>query len=79
MSTRDDALEVSANSDRDPTIFKILRWLAEDRTRTLPHPDDSAAIQELAEAVGKSPEYICELMVWNFGDRPEGYTPELLI
>jgi hypothetical protein len=40
-----------------------MRWLLEDRTRTLPQPDDVAAINELAQAIGKSPEYTQALML----------------
>jgi hypothetical protein len=50
----------------------------EDRTRSLPHPDDKDGILELAQAIGKSPEYTRALMEWSYGDRPDGDTLRIL-
>jgi hypothetical protein len=78
ISRQADKFHVHEDPERDPTMFKIMRWLIADKSRTLPSPHDDAGIQELAQAVGKSPEYIRKLMAWNLDDRPDDYTPMVL-
>jgi hypothetical protein len=63
---------------QEPVVLPILRWLVADTNRTLPLPEDDVAIGELAEAIGKSSEYIRSLMMWTYGNRPPGDTRRLL-
>jgi hypothetical protein len=55
-----------------------MRWLLEDRSRTLPQPDDDVGINELAQAIGKSPEYTQALMLRAVSGFSGGDTVRLL-
>jgi hypothetical protein len=59
-------------------MLKILRWLIADNARTLPPPDDDTAIDELAQAIGRSSEYTRAMMAWSYGERPDGITYRIL-
>jgi hypothetical protein len=78
MSPQDDKPVIPKDPKRDPVMLSILRWLMEDKGRTLPTPDDEEGIQELARAIGKSPEYIRALMAWSYGDKTDSDTFRIL-
>jgi hypothetical protein len=78
MSEPQDESLLPRDPKRDPVMLKILRWLAEDPTRTLPPPEDDAGIQALAQAIGKSVEYTRALMAWSDGDESDGDTLQIL-
>ena len=61
-----------------PVMLRILRWLMEEKGRTLPDPDDEDGVQELALAVGKSPDVIRTLLVQSTGDGPGADTLKIL-
>jgi hypothetical protein len=63
---------------RDPIMLSIMRWLMEDDTRTLPLPEDDAGIKELAQAIGKSPEFTRALMAWAHSGESDGDTLRIL-
>ncbi len=78
MSTQYVDVRSTQESRRDAHLLRIMRWLLEDRTRTLPQPDDVAAINELAQAIGKSPEYTQALMLRAASGFSGGETVRLL-
>jgi len=59
-------------------MLRILRWLMEENGRTLPDPDDEAGVEELARAVGKSPDVIRALLVQSKGEGPGADTLRIL-
>ena len=69
MSTQDDEPRLPNDLKRDPIMLRLLRWLMEDKSRTLPQPDDETGVAELARAIGKSPEYTRALMEKVYGDQ----------
>ena len=68
-STQKDKPLFPKDRKRHPLMLRILRWLQEDDTRTLPLPDDDEGIQELAQAIDKSTEYTRTLMAQMYGDQ----------
>ena len=73
-----DAPRSLSELKRDPNVLHIIRWLLEDRSRTLPSPDDEAGITELVQATGISVEFAHVLMARAYGDLSAGDTGQLL-
>jgi hypothetical protein len=78
MSEQEKGPRSPRDPKRDPVMLSILRWLSEDRTRTLPLPDDEAGIKILAQAIGKSEEYTSDLMAWVYGSQTDNDTLRIL-
>lgn len=78
MSTQNGEPRLPRDPRRDPHLLSVMRWLLKDKTRTLPRPEDEAGVNELAQAIGKSPEYTRALMVGVYGDLSGGDTVRLL-
>jgi hypothetical protein len=78
MSDQNDLRQAPTDPKRDPAMLQIMRWLAEDSSRTLPLPDDDDGIQELAQALRRDPERIRKLMMWNYGDQDGSDTLRIL-
>jgi hypothetical protein len=78
MAEESDAPRSLSELRRDPNVLHIIRWLLEDRSRTLPSPGDEAAMSELVQATGISIEFARVLMARAYGDLSAGDTARLL-
>lgn len=78
MSIQDEAERLAEGPKRGRVMLKILRWLAEDRSRTLPLPDDEAGVSELAQAIGQSVQVTRALIAWADGELPDEDTLRIL-
>lgn len=78
MSTHSDELQLPKDPKRDPVMLSVMRWLMEDKSRTLPQPDDDAGVAELAHAIRKSPEYTRALVEQLYGGRADSDTLRIL-
>ena len=78
MAEDSDAPRSLSELKRDPNVLHIIRWLLEDRSRTLPSPDDEDAMTELMQATGISVDFARVLMARAYGDLSAGDTGRLL-
>jgi hypothetical protein len=68
MATIEDEPDSLSDRRQDPHVLRLIRWLLEDASRTLPLPDDAEAIDDLIQATGISPEFTQALMARVYGE-----------